>query len=124
MYSFQNYLDFPYEEIRDPKSGDGFFSVEDAKKAGFDDDQIWSVVENGESHWVKTNGAYFEWECLTYGPPRHFINVLHYVATNERHDNDTYYEDWLNIERDQDEVDEILAENPDFFIEEEDDEDI
>ena len=72
--------DFPYEEIRKP-TGDYFDSWNQAKQAGYDDDQIWSVV-HGDEAW-------------TYGPPHHYINVIGFIATNERHDHDTYYEEVL-----------------------------
>jgi hypothetical protein len=72
--------DFPFEETRHP-SGDLFDTMEEARAAGFDDDQIWSVVSgDDEDVWV-------------YGPPHHYINRLGFVATQERHDNDTYYEE-------------------------------
>lgn len=38
--------DFPYEEIRQ-ESGDYFDSWKQAKEAGFDDNQIWSVCLHG-----------------------------------------------------------------------------
>lgn len=71
-----HFCDFPYDEIRAP-SGDYFRNWQEAKDAGFDDDQIWSVVE--------AEGTY------TYGPPHHYVNHIGHVATNERHDGDTYY---------------------------------
>ena len=71
--------EFPYEEHRDPVTGDYFSSVRDALEAGFELNQIWSVAES--------DGTF----C--YGPPHHFVNVLGFVATKETHDNDTYYEE-------------------------------
>ena len=77
--------DFPYEEIR-AEHGDLFATIDAAKEAGFDDNQIWSVVDADSddpavhSIWV-------------YGPPRHYVNLLGYVCTRERHDDDTYYEE-------------------------------
>ena len=69
--------DFPYEEIRKP-SGDYFDSWKDAKDAGYDDDQIWSVTECDD--WI------------SWGPPHHYVNHIGHVATKERHDGDTYYQ--------------------------------
>lgn len=71
-----HYQEFPFEEIRD-ESGDYFRTINDAIIAGYDEDQIWSVVE--------VDGAY------SYGPTHHFVNLVGYVATTERHDGDTYY---------------------------------
>lgn len=70
--------DFPFEEIRN-ENGDYFTSFSDAKAAGFDDDQIWSVCIH--------DGTY----C--YGPPHHYVNFFGCVVTREKHDNQTYYEE-------------------------------
>lgn len=72
--------DFSYEEIRRP-DGNYFDSWAEAQQAGYDDDQIWSVVA-GNKAW-------------TYGPPHHYVNVIGFIATTERHDHDTYYEETL-----------------------------
>lgn len=71
---------FPFEEIRKP-SGDFFDRLYEAKQAGYDEDQIWSVTE--------CDGAW----C--WGPSRHWVNLIGYVATNERHDDDTYYFEYV-----------------------------
>jgi hypothetical protein len=74
------YKDFPFEEIRDDVvggNGDYFSSLFDATSAGFDLDQIWSITE--------------EDDVQTHGPSHHWINLLGYVCTNERHDGKTYY---------------------------------
>ena len=73
--------DFPFQEIRDEVvggNGDYFDSWADAKKAGFDDDQIWSVTHGDE-------------DVYSYGPPHHYVNLVGFIATNERHDGATYY---------------------------------
>ena len=81
------YQDFPYDEIRD-KGDDYFLTVNDAKAAGFDMDQIWSVVcEDGGSDDDNISSVW----C--YGPPRHVVNVIGYVCTRERHNHDTYFEE-------------------------------
>jgi hypothetical protein len=81
--------DFPYEEIRRP-DGNYFRNWQEAKDAGFDDDQIWSVVSaegDDGSEWI------------IIGPPHHFCNHIGHVATLERHDNNTYYEEcWRTAE--------------------------
>jgi hypothetical protein len=89
-----HFQEFPFEEIRKP-NGDYFDSWPDAKAAGYDDDQIWSVVE--------AEGTY------TYGPPHHYVNHVGHVATNERHDMETYYHE----EPDEDELDEEEGEDDD-----------
>lgn len=77
--------EFPFEELRD-KNGDYFLTVGDAKTAGFDIDQIWSVVcEDGGDDKVHS--------VWCYGPPRHVVNVVGYTCTKERHDHDTYFEE-------------------------------
>lgn len=73
--------DFPYEEIRKP-CGNYFNSWAEAKAAGYENKQIWSVVE-------------YE-DVLTYGPPHHYVNVIGFIATREHHDDNTYYEESLN----------------------------
>jgi len=81
--------DFPFEEIRRP-DGDYFQDWQEAKDAGYDDDQIWSVTTaEGD------DGS--EWSIT--GPPHHFINHIGHIATLERHDNNTYYEEcWRTAE--------------------------
>ena len=71
--------DFPYEEIRKP-SGDLWTSAREAMDDGWDEDQVWSVADDGETTWC-------------YGPASHYVNVIGFVATNERHDGETYYEE-------------------------------
>lgn len=68
--------EFPYEEIR-KDSGDFFDSIAEAKAAGFEESQIWSVTECEDT--------------FTYGPSRHWVNLLGYVATVEHHDDNTYF---------------------------------
>lgn len=72
-------MGFPFEEIRDD-SGDYFSTAEEAmNRTGLEEDHIWSVMEE--------DGVFY------YGPAHHYINVLGYIATNEVHDLDTYYEE-------------------------------
>jgi|TARA_R110000851_G_scaffold310594_1_gene470448 hypothetical protein len=70
--------DFPFEEIKD-KNGNYFNSVGHALKEGFDVDQIWSVTEDGNT--------------FVYGPGYHQVNLIGVIATKERHDGHTYYEE-------------------------------
>lgn len=69
---------FPFEEIR-REDGNYFDSWQEASDAGYADDQIWSVCED-DNVW-------------TYGPPHHRVNHVGHIATKERHDGDTYYEE-------------------------------
>lgn len=70
--------DFPFEELA------RFDSWADASAAGHDESQIWSVTigETDEGE-----------DVFCYGPPHHFVNHLYHVATAERHDGNTYYEE-------------------------------
>jgi len=72
--------EFPFEEIRKP-CGNYFDSWQDAKEQGFDDDQIWSVINVDDT--------------FCYCPPHHYVNHIGHIATNERHDGKTYYEEEL-----------------------------
>jgi len=69
-------MDFPFQTYHNI-NGDYFATIDEAKALGFDRDQIWSVLEE--------DGFY------TYGPSFHWINLLGYVATTQRHDSETYY---------------------------------
>jgi len=73
---------FPFEQIH-RADGNYFHTIQEAKDAGFDEDQIWSLVVSDHD---EDDGATY-----TYGPSRHRVNLLCYVATRERHDDDTYY---------------------------------
>ena len=73
--------DFPFNEIRH-ETGNYFRSVEEAMKAGYQKSQIWSVAIADDSY--------------TYGPSHHYVNVMGYIATNEHHDSNTYYEELVD----------------------------
>lgn len=79
-----HFEDFPFEEIR-KESGDYFDSIDEVVALGFDRDQIWSVTECEN--------------FITYGPTHHYVNRLGYVATQERHDDNTYYHYDLSEDR-------------------------
>ena len=79
--------DFPFEEIR-TKSGDFFHTLEEVKALGYTEDQIWSVVI------ADTDEGY----TYSYGPCEHWIDRLGYVATKEKHDGNTYYEETMESE--------------------------
>jgi|TARA_R110002110_G_scaffold5194_1_gene26920 hypothetical protein len=71
--------DFPFKEIR-KEGGDYWLSWKEAKEAGYDDNQIWSVVDGDD-------------DFLIYGPPEHYVNHVGHTVTKERHDGNTYYEE-------------------------------
>jgi NAD(P)H-flavin reductase len=94
--------DFPFLEYRQD-SGDYFTSINDAMLKGFLQDQIWSVVESGESD-----------HCYIYGPPHHWVNLIGYVATKEKHDDNTYYiEHWSDLCDEPTEQEEWASYDPD-----------
>lgn len=68
--------DFPFEEIR-TESGDYFDYIWQLRDLGYADTQIWSVTEH-DGTWC-------------YGPSRHWVNLIGYVATKEHHNDNTYY---------------------------------
>ena len=70
---------FPFEQIR-KEGGDYWLSWKEAKEAGYDDNQIWSVVDGDD-------------DFLIYGPPEHYVNHVGHTVTKERHDGNTYYEE-------------------------------
>ena len=76
--------DFPFKEIR-KKSGDFFHTLEEVKALGYTEDQIWSVLiaENNEGY------------TYSYGPCDYLLSRLGYVATKEKHDGNTYYEETI-----------------------------
>ena len=76
--------DFHFEEIR-TKSGDFFHTLEEVKALGYTENQIWSVVI------ADTDEGY----TYSYGPCEHWIDRLGYVATKEKHDGNTYYEETI-----------------------------
>ena len=75
---------FPFEEQR-RESGAFFSTIQEAKDLGFTEDQIWSVVITDHD----------EGYTYTFGPSHHWIDLLGYVATNEKHDGNTYYEETM-----------------------------
>jgi hypothetical protein len=87
---------FPFEEIR-AEGGNLFFSAADAHAAGFDVDQIWSVVECDEYEDDDEGDLELRTSVWVYGPSHHYVNVLGFVATHERHDGDTYFEERWSV---------------------------
>jgi len=81
---------FPFEEIR-KESGDYFDSLLEMHNAGYSVRQMWSVTL--EDH---DNGYTF-----IYGPCDHYINLLGFVATKEKHDGDTVYQEFVETEPDE-----------------------
>ena len=69
--------DFPFEETA------RYDNYQEAVNAGHAENCIWSVCDGSED----------DDNCLTYGPPHHYVNRLFVVVTKETHDGDTYYEE-------------------------------
>lgn len=69
-------IEFPFGEIRKP-SGDYFDNWQQARDAGYDDNQIWCVTEE-DGTWC-------------YDSQPHFVNFIGCIATEERHNGDTTY---------------------------------
>ena len=76
--------DFPFKEKR-KESGDFFDTIEEVKALGYSEDQIWSVVCSDED----------DTSTFVYGPSEHWVNRLGYIATKEKHDGNTYYEETI-----------------------------
>lgn len=73
-------VDFPYHI-------DAIYpSLQAALDDGWKKNQVWSVIVTDE---VDDQGNDVVYD--TYGPPHHYVNVMHYVATKETHDMNTYY---------------------------------
>lgn len=76
---------FPFQELRMP-TGDYYDNRTQMEHAGFIQAQMWSIVEADAD-----DGA----EYLVYGPVHHYVNILGYVATAEKHDGNTYYNECI-----------------------------
>ena len=88
--------EFPFKEIRDDGTpeGDYFHRPQDIRKLGYAESQIWSIYEGDEE--IRKDGQRFS--VYVYGPSRHYINVIGYIATKEHHDGNTYYAETLEME--------------------------
>jgi hypothetical protein len=75
--------EFPFEEIR-RADGNYFDSWQQAAEEGFPDNQIWSVTSGENS--------------ICYGPPHHYVNHIGHIATAEKHNGNTYYEETFEEE--------------------------
>jgi len=87
----EHYIDFPYEEIRN-KSGDYFGYASDLTALGYADSQIWSVIDSDSDD---PSVDY----TITYGPSHHYVNVMGYFATEEHHDENTYYHEEITLDQ-------------------------
>ena len=85
--------DFPFEEIKD-SAGNYFNSQSHLRKLGYAESQIWSVIEGDEEY--REDGQRIS--TYVYGPSQHFVNKVGYVATKEHHDDETYYEETMEME--------------------------
>ena len=89
--------EFPFEEIRAP-DGNYFASWAEAKAAGYDDDQIWSVTGGDDEFETLPDGTEMRVCTFLYGPPHHYVNHIGHIATSERHDGATYFEERLEMD--------------------------
>ena len=84
-----HYKEFPFEEIRN-EAGDYFRTINALLDLGFETNQIWSVnFTDGDDPAIY--GTY------TYGPSYHSVDLLGYIATKESHDNNTYYNERIDM---------------------------
>jgi len=74
-------IEFPFTELKTP-TGDYYDNRIEMERAGFVESQMWSVTDADDD-----DGS----EYLCYGPVHHYVNLIGYIATAERHDGDTYY---------------------------------
>lgn len=86
--------DFPFAEIRQ-ESGDMFDTAEEAMKfTSYDDSHIWSVGDCDDEEYGGERYGF-----AMYGPSHHYINILGFIATKERHDGDTYFTECYSMGR-------------------------
>ena len=87
---FYENTDFPYEEIR-RADGNYFDSVEEALTIAKDEYNIWSVIDDE----IEVDNK--RYVVFTYGPSRHYVNVIGFVVTKEAHNGNTYFEEYLEM---------------------------
>ena len=91
LSTFSTQPDFPFEELLYP-DGDFYTSPDQMRLAGFDESQMWSVVEaeadDGSQWWI------FATVHLVGGLDENtdIENLIGYVATAEHHDGPTEYQ--------------------------------
>jgi hypothetical protein len=83
--SWRQELSFPFEEVA------RFITLSQARAAGVPLEHLWSVSEGEDDG---------DWRCWIYGPSHHFVNLLHFVQTKEKHDGKTYYEETWQVGKD------------------------
>ena len=74
---------FPFDEIRD--KGNYFLHLSPILELGYKRSQIWSVATPTIEEGSPVHSQF------VYGPSHHFVDVIGYIATEEHHDNQTYY---------------------------------
>jgi len=75
--------EFPFNELKN-QHGDYYGTISEAVLDGFNLNQIWSVTEGDEQTYI-------------YGPHNHFVNLIGYVCTLEKHNMNTYYVETLDF---------------------------
>ena len=90
--------DFPFVEHsrldeNGDQSGDYADTQKELRERGYAESQIWSVIEGDDDHiYGQRISTYI------YGPSGHFVNKIGYIATEEHHDGDTYYEEEMEMD--------------------------
>ncbi len=92
--------DFPFNEICSP-SGDYFDTFDEALSADVDfevgEENVWSVQETEEWHERSGNEEPHRKLHFSYGPGKHWVNVIGFIVTVEEHDGNTYYEEVIEL---------------------------
>tara|TARA_B110000902_G_scaffold192926_1_gene218630 strand:+ start:84 stop:404 length:321 start_codon:yes stop_codon:yes gene_type:complete len=91
--------DFPFVEhsrlsANGDQDGDYANSQQELRDRGYAESQIWSVIECDDEY--REDGQRIS--VYVYGPSDHFVNKIGYIATEEHHDGDTYYEEEMEME--------------------------
>jgi len=75
--------------------GDYANSQQELIDRGYEYSQIWSVIEGDEEY---SEDGKQRISVYVYGPSEHYVNKIGYIATEEHHDGETYYEETLEME--------------------------
>ena len=80
---------FPFDEIK-RNDGEYFGTAKEAMTAtGLDISHVWVIIESDTGN----DNEY----CYTTSPPHHHINKIGYIATQEPHDHQTYYNERVSF---------------------------
>tara|TARA_R110002110_G_scaffold226672_1_gene441005 strand:- start:236 stop:514 length:279 start_codon:yes stop_codon:yes gene_type:complete len=80
---------FPFDEIK-RNDGEYFDTAKEAMTAtGLGSSHVWVIIESDTGN----DNEY----CYTTSPPHHYINKIGYIATQEPHDHETYYNETVSF---------------------------